>query len=385
MSNTAKEKIWELIARKLSGEASELELLELQKCLQQHAEEAYSLEIMEDLWRHPIPINRQYAEHQFKALTQKMQNLGVNVDGFKVEDEHLIEVDESNEKYTQKSWIKSNTTLIAAVSFFTIVLISALFYSKFNSKQADAATTAVAKKSEITTKYGSKTTVVLPDGTKVWVNAGSKLSYDNNFGNKLREVALLGEAFFDVTHNAEKPFIIHTSKMDIKVLGTAFNVRCYPDENKMETSLLRGSIEVTLKDRYKEKIYLKPNEKLTLINDQVIQSKNIALNKAKQEFIAAKEPIVAISHLTYQPVDSTVVETSWIENKLIFRGETFEEVARKMEKWYGINIIISNEKLKEAHLTGSFEKETIDQALEALQLTTPFKFVNNKNSIIITK
>ncbi len=385
MSNTAKEKIWELIARKLSGEASELELLELQKCLQQHAEEAYSLEIMEDLWRHPIPINRQYAEHQFKALTQKMQNLGVNVDGFKVEDEHLIEVDESNEKYTQKSWIKSNTTLIAAVSFFTIVLISALFYSKFNSKQADAATTAVAKKSEITTKYGSKTTVVLPDGTKVWVNAGSKLSYDNNFGNKLREVALLGEAFFDVTHNAEKPFIIHTSKMDIKVLGTAFNVRCYPDENKMETSLLRGSIEVTLKDRYKEKIYLKPNEKLTLINDQVIQSKNIALNKAKQEFIAAKEPIVAISHLTYQPVDSTVVETSWIENKLIFRGETFEEVARKMEKWYGISIIISNEKLKEAHLTGSFEKETIDQALEALQLTTPFKFVNNKNSIIITK
>ncbi len=385
MSNTAKEKIWELIARKLSGEASELELLELQRCLQQHAEEAYSLEIMEDLWRHPIPINRQYTEHQFKALTQKMQNLGINVDGFKVEDEHLTEVDESNEKYTQKSWIKTNTTLIAAVSFFTIILISALFYSKYNSKQTDAASTAVAKKSEITTKYGSKTTVVLPDGTKVWVNAGSKLSYDNNFGNKLREVALLGEAFFDVTHNAEKPFIIHTSKMDIKVLGTAFNVRCYPDENKMETSLLRGSIEVTLKDRYKEKIYLKPNEKLTLINDQVIQSKNITLNKAKQEFIAAKEPIVAISHLTYQPVDSTVIETSWVENKLIFRGETFEEVARKMEKWYGINIIISNEKLKEAHLTGSFEKETIDQALAALQITTPFKFVNNKNSIIITK
>ena len=195
---------------------------------------------------------------------------------------------------------------------------------------------------------------------------------------------LSGEAFFDVVHNAEKPFVIHTSKMDIRVLGTAFNVRCYPDEKKMETSLIRGSIEVTLKDRPKEKIYLKPNEKLTLTADVVTTTVLNNLRKVKHE-VEVTEPLVAISHLTYQPADSSVVETSWVENKLVFRSETFEEVALKMEKWYGVSINIQNENLKQEHLTGSFESETVDQALSALQFTTNFRYSINKNIITITK
>ena len=228
----------------------------------------------------------------------------------------------------------------------------------------------------------------MPDGTKVWVNAGSKLTYDNNYGNKLREVSLFGEAFFDVVKNSEKPFVIHTLKMDIKVLGTAFNVRCYPNEKKTETSLIRGRIEVTLKDRPNEKIYLSPNEKLTLMDDALVSSDNSTKtnnNKKDDRFAQLLQPIVAIGHVTTMPVNNTIIETSWVENKLEFRSETFEEVASKMERWYAVNIFIEGDALKHEHLTGSFETETVEQALTALQYTTKFKFNINKNNITITK
>ena len=88
------------------------------------------------------------------------------------------------------------------------------------------------------------------------------------FNKDLREVTLNGEAYFDVTKNAEKPFIIHTKKMDVKVIGTAFNVRSYSDEKTAEASLIRGSIEVTLKDRKDQKIILKPNEKISIATDE---------------------------------------------------------------------------------------------------------------------
>src|ERR1019366_6239917 len=99
--------------------------------------------------------------------------------------------------------------------------------------------------------------------------------------------------------NPEKPFIIHTSKMDIKVLGTAFNVRCYPNEKKTETSLIRGRIEVTLKDRPDEKIYLSPNEKLTLLNDNIIPSESRFPKKVIHHVVEPIEPLVSIRHITH--------------------------------------------------------------------------------------
>ena len=378
MKNAAIERIWELISRKISNEATEVELQELQLLLQKQPEEAYSLEIIQDLWNAPSKENKQYIEHQYKAFTQKMQKMGIDTSGFHAEDEHLITA-QNNAHANSTVWYRSRKFLLACASLTAIIILTVVSFYNSNSKQI----IPVVKASEITTKDGSKTSIVLPDGTKVWVNAGSKLTYDNNYGNKLREVSLSGEAFFDVIKNPEKPFVIHTPKMDIKVLGTAFNVRCYPNEKKTETSLIRGRIEVTLKDRSSEKIYLSPNEKLTLINDDIISSEPSA--KKVKRIAETTEPLVTIGHITHKLTDSSIVETSWVENKLEFRSEAFEEVASKMERWYGVKIYIENEKLKREHLTGSFESETVEQALNALQYTTKFKFNINKNTITITK
>jgi ferric-dicitrate binding protein FerR (iron transport regulator) len=175
-----------------------------------------------------------------------------------------------------------------------------------------------------------------------------------------------------VVKNKEKPFIIHANKLTIKVLGTAFNVKAYPGEKNTETSLVRGSIEVTMQDR-KDKIMMKPNDKLIVSNEEASLAKSD--KNAKQVFANLKIPLVSLSHLTLARDESTIIETAWVENKLVFDNETFEEVALKMEKWYGVSIRITDEKLKSQQLTGTFEKETVEEALRALKFSTPiFKY-----------
>ncbi len=380
MVNNDLDRIWELMSRKLTNEILFAELEELEALLKLHPLEAYSLEIMEDFWQSHPAENRQYSEYKYKQFFLRMQNEGLISKNTEDDHEQLISSVDN-----KKGFILRNIRKSIIAGSIAVLSIAAVFIFLLNTNSINTAEIAPNKASEITTKNGSKTYLVLADGTKVWLNAGSKLSYDaDKYGDHFREVSLIGEAFFDVTKNPEKPFIIHTSNMDIKVLGTAFNVRCYPNEKKTETSLVRGRIEVTLKNRPSEKIYLKPNEKLTLINDNIV-APAIANNKKVKNLIEIPDALVTIGHLTHLNLDSTIVETSWVENKLEFRSEAFEDVASKMEKWYAVKIYIMDENLKKEHLTGSFETETVEQALSALQYTTKFKFTINKNAITITK
>lgn len=369
------ERIWILMAKKLSEEASEAELAELEQLLRQQPEENYSMEIMQDLWKSKGKIDRQHGENEYKALIYKLRQMGID-DGKFDEQDHYIN-SEANLPETPPK--KAKHLLLYGAVLIVLISVGIFFYNRQPQKEQSVA--GVPAKNEITTKYGSKTSLVLPDGSKVWLNAGSKLTYDKNYASTLREVSLVGEAYFDVVKDPRKPFIIHTSKMDIKVLGTAFNVKCYPDEKHTETSLVRGSIEVTLKDRT-DKIILKPNEKLVITDNESDHEKKLIAEGKKVE---TQEPMIALSHLTREPVNNEIIETSWVENKLVFNSETFEEIVKKMERWYGVEINLTNEKIKKKRFTGTFENETIDQALSAMQLTMPFNYVIKKDHIIISQ
>jgi ferric-dicitrate binding protein FerR (iron transport regulator) len=214
----------------------------------------------------------------------------------------------------------------------------------------------------------------------VWLNSNSNLTYGEDFGKKIREVNLTGEAFFDVVKDHSRPFIIHTKVIDVKVLGTAFNVKSYPNDANTETSLIRGKVEVTVKNRENTKYYLQPNEKVIVANNAVSEVTPVI---KKQEYI---KPLVSIQPLTYYHFDSSIIETSWVENKLIFQeNETFKEVALKMERWYGVHISFADPKLAEYRMYGSFTKETIKQALDALKIVFNFNFKIDGDEIIITK
>jgi len=194
---------------------------------------------------------------------------------------------------------------------------------------------------------------------------------------------LNGEAYFDVTKNPDKPFIIHTKKMDIKVLGTVFNVRSYSDEKTAEAALIKGSIEVTLKDRKDQKIILKPNEKISVANEEPkTEIKQTKVIPAKTDPV--RIPQIVVKELKPNPTYNNIIgEIAWTQNKLYFEDETFENIGLRMERWFGKKVTIANESLKNIHYTGNFENETMEEVLSYLKLSKTFNFRLGNDNVVI--
>ena len=372
------DRTWLLIGRKMADEASSLELKELEEILKHNPELHFSLQTLSELWKQSPPtsiheIESAYQNHLSRLKTELADHPG-NTEDF-VENSTLFSPRDS-------SFIRRNIFALSAFTVAIIVTAGAIFYS-MPSKKSIAADKANTPASEISTRYGSRTDIVLPDGTKVWLNAGSKLTYDKTFGETIRNVKLTGEAYFDVMHNTDKPFVIHTTAMVIKVLGTEFNVKSYPEERTAETSLIRGSIEVTLKDKRAEKIVMKPNEKLVVSNED--HAVDTVIKHAKK-LVNHDTPIFSLEHLNYFSLDSTILETSWVNNRLIFEDESFEEVATRMSRWYGVEFEFRNDDIRKLRFTGNFKNESVEDALKAMQITADFSYrISSEKHILITK
>lgn len=205
-------------------------------------------------------------------------------------------------------------------------------------------------------------TVVLPDGSSMVLRENSTVELAPGFNRHNRQLTLTGEAFFDVTQNAQYPFMVHTAAVDIKVLGTVFNVSAYQDR-QTETALFKGKVEVTVAGHPEQKIVLQPNQKL----------------------ITASTKPFAVAPLDADPVNHKAKEIAWVRNRLEIENETLEAIAAKLEKWYGIRVEFADDTVKEYRYSGTFESETIIKALDALQLSYPFNFKMVDGAIIISK
>lgn len=370
------ERIWTLMSRKLLNDATPAELIELDELIKTHPDVAILTHTMQQLWNIPTENEDDFLEATYHLHKQRLKDKSFDLESIDTEKGFL-------NLQQPKSYKKG---IVFGISIASFALATSIFFFFYKNNSQPLIIKNKIIQSEVSTKSGSRSKIQLPDGSLVWLNSNSKLTYNNyHFGETIREVALSGEAFFDVVKNPLKPFIIHTNKMDIKVLGTSFNVKCYAGDKNSETSLIRGSIEVTLKDR-QEKIMMKPNEKLTINSeDSKIGKAVLPVDKREKAAIIKSQPIIELSHLTLFPSDNSVVETAWVDNRLVFNNESLEDIAIKMERWYGISIIITNEKLKKVLLTGILEKETVYQALNAMQLTTPFTYKVDKGVITISK
>lgn len=378
MGHEYQEHAWSLIAKKLSGEASPADLKELEELLRKNPELHYPLQTIMGLWNAPAADDSadslEQAGTAYAHHLDRLRNLDIDFPA-ETEDPEYPAYPEPPRRSRRAWW--------AAAAGCTIMAFTALFLYRSSHYTIPAKTTATPRISfrEIATRTGFRSNLRLPDGTHVWLNAGSRLIYDNNtYGARDREVELTGEAFFDVEHNSSKPFIIHTAKVDIKVLGTRFNVRSYPTDRTTEATLVRGSIEVSIKARPSEKIILKPNEKLVVANDDSALHRSSPVRHAHP----VTEPLVAIRKPTYENNTGVMVETSWVDDKLIFQDEEFALLAKDMERWYGVTIRFTNPAVEsEWRFTGNFQKENIQQALEALKLTAPFTYTIHENQITI--
>ena len=366
--------IWQIVGKKLSGEASPEELDILEKMLHHHPDLHYPIQNITDLWRLKKPVDQTEALASLQKHLLRLEETG-----------GTIEVS-TDSVYPEKhvSWKRRHSIKLVIFSITVLVLSCTIYYFIYSagintSKKPIAGQRAAAgERNEIHTQPGAHSKIILPDGSTVWLNAGSRLTYNKDFDAAIREVELIGEAYFDVKKDEHRPFIIHAQKMNIKVLGTAFNVKSYPGDKSAETSLIRGLIEVTMNDRPYEKIILRPAEKLVVMNNE--QTRKDVVGKED-----STPSSVVIGKINYAPADSTVIETSWIDNRLIFRNKMFAELAVELERKYGIVFRFEDENAKQLMFDVNFKNETIHQALQALQLANPFHYSVNNEMIIITK
>ncbi len=356
------ERIWFLLSRSLSGDATEQDKEELNILLQQHPELMQQYEILHQLWSVNTPV---YEEPAAEDKVSRILQLAAAETAVKQEGGQVIRFN----KWRKLYWAAAIVTAIGVSTW----LIAA--WKK--NHDALAANEVVAPK-------GSKTRTILPDGSTVWLNAGSRIVYAS-FNGPVREVTLEGEAYFDVVHvttttQQRKPFIVHAGSIDIKVLGTAFNVKSYPEEKTIETTLIRGLVQITRKgDKSGGPVYLHPNEKIVLpVNGT---DADIAKNPASTaSFQTATQQIIRI--------DSTVKEnehpeTAWVYNRLEFRGDNFEQLALKLERWYNIRVYFEDDAARQLVFNGSLQNETVEQAFMALKEAVPFEVSISNNEVFI--
>lgn len=377
------DRIWELMGRKLSTEASAEELQELDHLLRTHADLHFSVQTITDLWQQDYTsTSDDELQSIYDLHLRRMEQKGITFNKGSHEPNPeapwLLERPRKKTARAYRLWTLAVAALLIIAAWWYYVIVPAKPAAGIDAE----AIVASASVREISTQYGTRTTQKLPDGSRVWLNAGSKLTFSKDFGESIREVTLTGEAFFDVVKNPDKPFVIHTASIDVKVLGTQFNVKSYPTDKTTETSLLRGSVEVVVKNRPNEKYVLKPNEKLVVLNEQLKAAVNED-NAGGPGRLLNKENIIAIKNLTYQKGDTADIESAWIRNRLSVKEMAFAEMAKIMERWYDVRIEFRNKKLEDVWITGSFDNETLTQALEALQFSFAFNYEINDKTVIV--
>ena len=201
---------------------------------------------------------------------------------------------------------------------------------------------------------GGEYKIVLDDGTEIWLNSASELKYPAHFVGNERRVCLVGEAYFQVARTEAAPFIVETRDMDVKVLGTSFNVSAYEDEENSHATLVEGRVEV----------------------DDKVNGEKVTLTPGEQALLQGKEMVVREVN--------TKLYSMWRLDRFTFASEDMEGVIRKLSRWYNVNFFFSNSSMKQKRFTGSLPKYSdISQVLKMIEMTTDIKFQVKGNTIII--
>jgi len=330
----------ELILKCLLGEASTEELEQVVAWMESAPENFAQYEEIRDAW---------FAGGQLREMSQA--DIEKRYELLKTR----ISSNSSTSAKTKKLLFIPQWMKIAAVFVFAFLLGGTLAYELMfeYSAQADS-------QYEIEAPYGAKIAMNLADGTKVWLNAGSKMTYDNSFNSSNRRIHLVGEGYFKVAKNTELPFVVEAGEVAVKAVGTAFNVKAYPDEDLLEATLVEGIVDVS---KGKDHIMLSPNQNITIQNPNALTSK-----------------------MNYELLKNvnTLVYTSWIGKRWIFERETMDDFIKTLERRYDVHINIQDQRLDTYKITGSIDQQTLGQLLKALQLTIPLDYTINDDEVNLT-
>lgn len=266
--------------------------------------------------------------------------------------------EESKEGYMRFLWMKKKKQardLIIASMKYAAVLICIVLSTYWVSTRCINPFMLGAEMNTLYVPAGQRARITLQDGTMVWLNAQSTLTYPSHFIDKNRRVSLIGEGYFEVAKDTEKPFIVSVSQVEMTVLGTKFNVYSYPDAGYTQTSLLEGSLLVS-SVRSGTQIVLKPEEQVTVRDGRMMLGK-------------IKHPDAFL----------------WKEGIYSFDDEPLGDIARKLELYYDVKIIIKTPRLADIRYTCKFrQRDGIDEILQLISKVHKFKIIQDKENNIIT-
>ena len=206
----------------------------------------------------------------------------------------------------------------------------------------------------VAVERGQKANVTLPDGSKAWLNSQSKLTYSTDYNVENRKLQLDGEAYFEVAHNPDKPFIVESNDIEIVALGTAFGVKAYNEDNIISSILMQGKIRVTTPD----------GASILMPNDRIIYDKST--RKRSQSKVANATDF-----------------TGWMHNELRFENESLEEIAKNIQRIYNIEIIFACNNIKNQRYTGTVNNNSLESVLNIITLTSPVSFQINKQQVTL--
>lgn len=354
------EEITQLIVDFLNGSIQEEEIKKLNRWITESKEHEKQFNSFKAIWLmsgKSIEISTEKSEIALGKINQKLSN--------------------NNVRQLQPFW---RFWRIAA-SWLIFFVIGGVASSLFIDQPAQLKINPKIQ-TKITSPLGSISVVDLPDGTKVWLNAGSKITYDDSYGKSAREVQLTGEAYFNVRTNKHMPFIVKTSDIIVKALGTKFNVKAYPDEKTITATLEEGKIEVIslLKPDSKKPIILKPSEMVTYYKqDKMSKVSPIQTTKEKTAKGTDRD-----DNLEMIPNIKTELITSWKDETWIIESEPLGKLAPVLERRFNMEITFESGEIMNYKFTGRIQNETIEQILMAIELSAPIQYRFEKNRIILS-
>lgn len=286
-------------------------------------------------------VLRNLLNKDWDLMLRDYSSPGVNLNHLLDRVHHIIRINETLKKQKPLQKFIRIYMKAAAILLLPLLIAGGLVYSYLDNYGKTTTDRQVI--STIYAPLGARVSFNLPDGTIGMLNSGSYLSYSLPFTNN-RQVKLEGEAWLEVNHDEDHPFEINTGNSTVKVLGTSFNVSAYPAESYVEVVLQKGKVEFQ-DNEGDEKVTILPSERLVFHNGNISKS-----------------------------VTDPATYNAWTEGKLVFRSDPMAEVARRIERWYNVKIILADSELEKYSFRATFQDDTLEEVLRFLSMTSPIRY-----------
>lgn len=331
----------ELIAKKLSGDIDKAEEETLNTWLKASDENQGTFQIYSSIW----------SDTKIKRVSKNADNVFVGISAA-IQEEEI----DSHKTYQIQEKTGSLSYVWRGIAAAIVILVVAVFVFLSISNKEELPVAQSIHLIEKSLPSGQKIKIFLPDGSTVWLNAESSISYPERFDDVNRVVTLTGEAFFDVNKDPFKPFIVKTDNMDVTVLGTTFNIRSYHNEGITEVALESGKVLVETSDLKENKYILSPGEGISV---------NGKLGKTSRYEVDPKSAF------------------QWKDGVIYFNKAGFDEVINKLSRWYGVEFIIENYDGKGWEYSAEFKNDYLNNILQSMSFTKGFKYELDQNKVTI--